>query len=271
MVMNKDTNAEYEVDDLTEEVTGLTLTSSTGQLYASLKPGYTDQTKVTVTPTGATSAIRYASTDTNVVSVNSTGLITAHAAGNAEVVAYAGGKRTTIRVGVGSSGSSTSTDTDGDTGGPISIRGASIMQPNEQQQLMLRQDGMALADPSVATWTSSDSSVATVDTNGNVTTGACASTSGCQVAITAQYQGYTDTFNITVASSNVVTWKSPITIYYYTPRRPSWNAYYLHYAFVKNGSAVFGNDDIKMESACSNWVKATVTNADALPLQVTLF
>lgn len=263
-ITNTGTNAEYEVDDLTKPVTGLTLTASDGKTTPLfLAPGSTDQTKVTVTPAG--SAIRYVSTDTNVVSVSSTGLITARAAGNAEVVAYAGSKRSTILVGVVSSGSSTSTD----TGGPISIRGASIMQPNEQQQLMLRQDGMALADPSVATWTSSNSSVATVDTNGNVTTGACASTSGCQVTITAQYQGYTDTFNITVASSNVVTWKSPITIYYYTPRRPSWNAYYLHYAFVKNGSAVFGNDDIKMESACSNWVKATVTNADALPLVVT--
>lgn len=258
---NTGTNAEYEVDDLTKHVTGLTLTSSKG---TSLKPGDTDQTKVTVTPDGATSAIRYASTDTNVISVNSTGLITAHAAGSAQVVAYAGDKRSAIQVSVFSSGSTTSTD----TGGPISIRGASIMQPNEQQQLMLRQDGMALADPFVATWTSSDPSVATV-TGGNVTTGACASASGCQVTITAQYQGYTDTFNITVASSNVVTWKNPITIYYYTPRRPSWNAYYLHYAFVKNGSAVFDNTDIKMEPACSNWVKATVTNADALPLVVT--
>ncbi|MDC7285304.1 SpaA isopeptide-forming pilin-related protein [Bifidobacterium thermophilum] len=258
---NKDTNAEYEVDDLTEKVTGLTLTSSKG---TSLNPGGTDQTKVTVEPTGATSAIRYASTDTNVVSVNSTGLITAHAAGKAQVVAYAGDKKSTIQVSVFSSGSTTSTD----TGGPISIRGASIMQPNEQQRLMLRQDGMALADPSVATWTSSNPSVATV-TGGNVTTGACASASGCLVTITAQYQGYTDTFNITVASSNVVTWKSPVTIYYYTPRRPSWNAHYLHYAFVKNGSPVFDNGDIKMEPACSNWVKATVTNADALPLVVT--
>lgn len=261
---NTGTNAEYEVDDLTEDVTGLTLTSSTGQRSASLTPSSTDQTKVTVEPTGATSAIRYASTDTNVVSVNSTGLITAHAAGSAQVVAYAGDKRSTIQVSVVSSGSTTSTD----TGGPISIRGASIMQPNEQQRLMLRQNGMALADPSVATWTSSDPSVATV-TGGNVTTGACASASGCLVTITAQYQGYTDTFNITVASSNVVTWKSPVTIYYYTPRRPSWNAHYLHYAFVKNGSAVFDNGDIKMEPACSNWVKATVTNADALPLVVT--
>lgn len=261
-ITNTGTNAEYEVDDLTKDVTGLTLTSSKG---TSLKPGDTDQTKVTVTPDGATSAIRYASTDTNVVSVNSTGLITAHAAGRAQVVAYAGDKKSTIQVSVVSSGSTTSTD----TGGPISIRGASIMQPNEQQQLMLRQGGTALADPSVATWTSSDSSVATV-TGGNVKTGACASTSGCKVTITAQYQGYTDTFNITVASSNVVTWKSSITIYYYTPRRPSWNAYYLHYAFVKNGSAVFDNNkDIKMESACSNWVKATVTNDKALPLVVT--
>ena len=259
---NKDTNAEYEVDDLTEGVTGLTLTSSKG---TSLKSGDTDQTTVTVEPTGATSAIRYASTDTNVVSINSTGLITAHAAGTAQVVAYAGDKRSAIQVSVFSSGSTTSTD----TGGPISIRGASIMQPNEQQRLMLRQDGMALADPSVATWTSSDPSVATV-TGGNVTTGACTSASGCQVTITASYQGYTDTFNITVASSNVVTWKSPVTIYYYKPRRrPSWNAYYLHYAFVKNGSPVFDNNDIKMEPACSNWVKATVTNADALPLVVT--
>lgn len=262
---NTGTNAEYEVDDLTKDVTGLTLTSSTGTRYASLNPGSTDQTKVTVTPADATSAIRYASTDTNVVSVSSTGLITAHAAGNAEVVAYAGSKRVAIRVGVASSGSSTSTD----TGGSISIRGASIMQHNEQQQLMLRQDGMALADPSVAKWTSSDSSVATVDTNGNVTTHACTSDSGCQVTITAQYQDYTDTFNITVASSNVVTWKSPITIYYYTPRRPSWKDYYLHYAFVKNGLAVFDNKDIKMESACSNWVKYTVKNPDKLPLVVT--
>lgn len=258
---NTGTNAEYEVDDLTEGVTGLTLRASS----TVLTPNSTDQTTVTVEPTSATSAIRYASTDTNVVSINSTGLITAHAAGKAQVVAYAGDKKSTIQVSVFSSGSTTSTD----TGGPISIRGASIMQPNEQQQLMLRQGGTALADPSVATWTSSDSSVATV-AGGNVKTGACASTSGCKVTITAQYQGYTDTFNITVASSNVVTWKNSITIYYYTPRRSSWNDYYLHYAFVKNGSAVFDNNkDIKMESACSNWVKATVTNADALPLVVT--
>ncbi|WP_455676692.1 SpaA isopeptide-forming pilin-related protein [Pseudoscardovia suis] len=262
---NTSTNAEYEVDDLAAPVTGLTFTASTGKTFPGLMSGKTDQTKVTVTSDGVTSAIRYASTDPDVASINSTGLVTGHAVGSAQVIAYAGDKTATIQVRVVSSSSSASSG----SGDSISIRGASVMQPHEQQQLMLRQGGVALPDPSVATWTSSDPSVATV-TGGNVTTGACASASGCLVTITAQYQGYTDTFNITVASSNVVTWKNSITIYYYTPRRPSWNAYYLHYAFVKNGSAVFNNtDDIKMDSACSNWVKATVTNADALPLVVT--
>lgn len=261
---NTSTNAEYEVDDLAAPVTGLTFTASTGKTFLGLMSGKTDQTKVTVTSDGVTSAIRYASTDPDVASINSTGLVTGHAVGSAQVIAYAGDKTATIQVRVVSSSSSASSG----SGDSISIRGASVMQPHEQQQLMLRQGGVALPDPSVATWTSSDPSVATV-TGGNVTTGACASASGCQVTITAQYQGYTDTFNITVASSNVVTWKSPVTIYYYKPRRPSWNAYYLHYAFVKNGSAVFDNTDIKMDSACSNWVKATVTNADALPLVVT--
>lgn len=259
---NTGTNAEYEVDDLADKVTGLTFTASTGKPSLGLMSGKTEPTKVTVTP--ADVAIRYASTDPDVASINSTGLVTGHAVGSAQVIAYAGDKTATILVRVGSSSSSTSSG----SGDSISIRGASVMQPHEQQKLMLRQGGVALPDPSVATWTSSDPSVATV-TGDNVTTGACASASGCQVTITAQYQGYTDTFNITVASSNVVTWKNPITIYYYTPRRPSWNAYYLHYAFVKNGSAVFDNTDIKMDSACSNWVKATVTNADALPLVVT--
>lgn len=262
---NTSTNAEYEVDDLAAPVKGLTFTASTDTTFLGLMSGKTDQTKVTVTSDGVTSAIRYASTDPDVASINSTGLVTGHAVGSAQVIAYAGDKTATIQVRVVSSSSSASSG----SGDSISIRGASVMQPHEQQKLMLRQGGVALPDPSKATWTSSDPSVATV-TGGNVTTGACASASGCQVTITAQYQGYTDTFNITVASSNVVTWKNPITIYYYTPRRPSWNAYYLHYAFVKNGSAVFDNtDDIKMDSACSNWVKATVTNADALPLVVT--
>lgn len=260
---NKDTNAEYEVDDLADKVTGLTFTASTGKTYLGLMSGKTDPTKVTVTP--ADVAIRYASTDPDVASIDSKGLVTGHAAGRAQVIAYAGDKTATIQVRVGSSSSSASSG----SGDSISIRGVSVMQPHEQQQLMLRQGGVALPDPSVATWTSSDATVATVN-GGNVTTGDCTSASGCQVTITASYQGYTDTFNITVASSNVVTWKNSITIYYYTPRRrPSWNAYYLHYAFVKNGSAVFDNSDIKMDSACSNWVKATVTNADALPLVVT--
>lgn len=259
---NKDTNAEYEVDDLADKVTGLTFTASTGKTYLGLMSGKTDPTKVTVTP--ADVAIRYASTDPDVASIDSKGLVTGHAAGRAQVIAYAGDKTATIQVRVGSSSSSASSG----SGDSISIRGVSVMQPHEQQQLMLRQGGVALPDPSVATWTSSDATVATVN-GGNVTTGDCTSASGCQVTITASYQGYTDTFNITVASSNVVTWKSPVTIYYYKPRRPSWNAYYLHYAFVKNGSAVFDNSDIKMDSACSNWVKATVTDADALPLVVT--
>ena len=260
---NTGTNAEYEVDDLADKVTGLTFTASTGKTYLGLMSGKTDPTKVTVTP--ADVAIRYASTDPDVASIDSKGLVTGHAVGRAQVIAYAGDKTATIQVRVGSSSSSASSG----SGDSISIRGASVMQPHEQQQLMLRQGGVALPDPSVATWTSSDATVATVN-GGNVTTGDCTSASGCQVTITASYQGYTDTFNITVASSNVVTWKSSITIYYYTPRRPSWNAYYLHYAFVKNGSAVFDNNkDIKMESACSNWVKATVTNDKALPLVVT--
>ncbi|MFR0556451.1 SpaA isopeptide-forming pilin-related protein [Pseudoscardovia radai] len=261
---NTGTNAEYEVDDLADPVTGLTFTTSTGTTFLGLVSGNTNQTKVTVTSDGVTSAIRYASTDPDVASINSTGLVTGHAVGSAQVIAYAGDKTATIQVRVVSSSSPTPSG----SGDSISIRGASVMQPHEQQKLMLRQGGVALPDPSVATWTSSDATVATVN-GGNVTTGACASASGCQVTITAQYQGYTDTFNITVASSNVVTWKNPITIYYYTPRRPSWNAYYLHYAFVENGSAVFDNSDIKMDSACSNWVKATVTDADALPLVVT--
>ncbi|MCF2561890.1 Ig-like domain-containing protein [Bifidobacterium boum] len=261
---NTGTNAEYEVDDLAAPVTGLTFTASTGTTSLGLVSGNTNQTKVTVTSDSVTSAIRYASTDPDVASISSTGLVTGHAVGSAQVIAYAGDKTATILVRVVSSSSPTSSG----SGDSISIRGASVMQPHEQQKLMLRQGGVALPDPSVATWTSSDATVATVN-GGNVTTGDCTSASGCQVTITAQYQGYTDTFNITVASSNVVTWKNPITIYYYTPRRPSWNAYYLHYAFVKNGSAVFDNTDIKMDSACSNWVKATVTNADALPLVVT--
>ncbi|WP_158216099.1 SpaA isopeptide-forming pilin-related protein [Pseudoscardovia suis] len=261
---NTGTNAEYEVDDLADPVTGLTFTTSTGTTFLGLMSGNTNQTKVTVTSDGVTSAIRYASTDPDVASINSTGLVTGHAVGSAQVIAYAGDKTATIQVRVVSSSSPTSSG----SGDSISIRGASVMQPHEQQKLMLRQGGVALPNPSVATWTSSDATVATVN-GGNVTTGDCTSASGCQVTITAQYQGYTDTFNITVASSNVVTWKNPITIYYYTPRRLSWNAYYLHYAFVKNGSAVFDNSDIKMDSACSNWVKATVTDADALPLVVT--
>ena len=259
---NTGTNAEYEVDDLADKVTGLTFTASTGKPYLGLMSGKTEPTKVTVTP--ADVAIRYASTDPDVASIDSKGLVTGHAVGVAQVIAYAGDKTATIQVRVGSSSSSASSG----SGDSISIRGASVMQPHEQQKLMLRQSGVALPDSSVATWTSSDATVATVN-GGTVTTGDCTSASGCQVTITASYQGYTDTFNITVASSNVTTWKNSVTIYYYKPRRSSWKNYYLHYAFVKNGSAVFDNGDIKMEPACSNWVKATVTNADALPLVVT--
>lgn len=203
---NTGTNAEYEVDDLADKVTGLTFTASTGKTYLGLMSGKTDPTKVTVTP--ADVAIRYASTDPDVASIDSKGLVTGHAVGRAQVIAYAGDKTATIQVRVGSSSSSASSG----SGDSISIRGASVMQPHEQQQLMLRQGGVALPDPSVATWTSSDATVATVN-GGNVTTGDCTSASGCQVTITASYQGYTDTFNITVASSNVVTWKSSITIY----------------------------------------------------------
>lgn len=71
---NTGTNAEYEVDDLADKVTGLTFTASTGKTYLGLMSGKTDPTKVTVTP--ADVAIRYASTDPDVASIDSKGLVT---------------------------------------------------------------------------------------------------------------------------------------------------------------------------------------------------
>lgn len=163
-----------------KSVTGISLNSGS----VTLSKGGTAQLTATVSPSDATNrTVKYTSSNTKVATVSSSGKITAVGGGTAKITATAGGKSAvcTVSVNVKQTG--------------ITVSGAKDRTVGEGSTLKLSVAKVPAdaTDSYAVAWSSSDTSVATVSSNGTVT--------GVKIGsavITAKSNGWTAVYNITV-------------------------------------------------------------------------
>ena len=162
-------------------VTGISLDKTS----VSLKKGETTTLKATVKPDNATNkAVTYTSSNTKVATVNSSGKVTAVGGGKATITAKSGSKTATCTVtvnvaqtGIKAYGNTTRTVSVGDT-----VKLSVVKVPADA------------TDNYNTTWTSSDTKIATVSSNGTVKALAIGS-----VEITAKANDCTVVYKITIA------------------------------------------------------------------------
>lgn len=165
---------------VTKPVSGISL--NTGSV--TLSKGGTAQLTATVSPSDATNrTVKYSSSNTRVATVSSSGKITAVGGGTAKITATAGGRSAvcTVSVNVKQTGITVSGAKDRTVGEGSSLKLSVAKVPADAT------DSYAVA------WSSSDTSVATVSSNGTVT--------GVKIGsavITAKSNGWTAVYNITV-------------------------------------------------------------------------
>ena len=165
---------------ITKAVTGISLNKTS----VSLKKGETSTLTATVTPSDATNkTVTYYTSDKYVAKVSSNGTITAVGGGTATITAKAGTKTATCKVtvsvpqsGISAYGSTSKTV---EQGGKLSLRVSKV--PSDA------------TDNYSTTWTSADTGIATVSSNGVVTGVALGTTK-----ITAKQNGWSVTYTVTV-------------------------------------------------------------------------
>lgn len=168
---------------ISKAVTGISLNRSS----VTLKKGETTDLVATVTPSDATNkTVTYSSSNTKVATVNSSGKITAVGGGTATITAKAGGKTATCKV----------TVTVSQTG--IAVSGSSSRSVGIGSTLTLKVAKVPsdATDSYSTTWTSANTSIATVSSKGVVTGVAPGETT-----ITAKQNNWTVTYKITVTET----------------------------------------------------------------------
>lgn len=164
--------------------------------------------------------VQWRSSDPSVATIAPDGTITAGGAGTTEIFAYCGRSYAQARYTVVGDRSSHST-------GVLTILGTNQMVVDASQFLRLEANNESV-DPSSATWTSSNPSVASVDASGEVSAHAVGTT-----RLTASWGGMTDHFTLTVAkqySPDDQPTTSAIHIYYAKDRHSDWSQVYIHYS-----------------------------------------
>lgn len=168
---------------ISKAVTGISLNRSS----VTLKKGETSDLVATVTPSDATNkTVTYSSSNTKVATVNSSGKITAVGGGTATITAKAGGKTATCKV----------TVTVPQTG--IAVSGSSSRSVGIGSTLTLKVAKVPsdATDSYSTTWTSANTSIATVSSKGVVT-----GVSPGETTITAKQNNWTVTYKITVTET----------------------------------------------------------------------
>lgn len=165
---------------ITKPVTGISLNTTS----VSLKKGGTAQLSATVTPSDATNrTVTYSSSNSKVATVTSGGKITAVGGGTATITAKAGGKSATCKVTV--SVAQTGIKTSGGAERTVGL--------NSTLRLSVAKVPADATDSYGVTWSSSDTNIASVSSNGTVT-GVALGTA----TITAKSNGWTATYKVTV-------------------------------------------------------------------------
>ena len=170
-------------------VTGITLNKTS----ATMKIGDTLQLSATVSPSDATNkTVTYKSSNTAVATVNSSGKVTAKGAGTATITATAGSKSATCSITVEGI-----VDATGGTNKTIS--------EGETLKLSVKKYPTTSGTLNIA-WTSSDTSVVTVENDGTIT-GVSVGTA----TVTAKLNSYTVTYKITVVEPTEEPTEEPTT------------------------------------------------------------
>lgn len=165
---------------ITKAVTGISLNKSS----LTLKKGETSTLTATVTPSDATNkTVTYTSSNTKVATVNSSGKVTAVGGGTATITAKAGGKTATCKVTVNVP--QTSIAASGGSSKSVAI-GSTVT-------LKIAKVPSDATDSYTTTWSSANTSIATVSSKGVVTGVALGETT-----ITAKQNNWTVTFKVTV-------------------------------------------------------------------------
>lgn len=149
-----------------------------------IKKGQTTQLSVIYDPEDTTDAktVTWSSSDSSVASVNANGLVTALKDGTATITAKAGDKSATYDITVQEVKLTS-----------ISIKDSTSIHKGEKETLEIAYAPENTTDSKTATWTSSDTSVVTVDGNGTLTAVAPGS-----AVVTAKVGNFTDTCTVTV-------------------------------------------------------------------------
>ncbi|GHT21701.1 hypothetical protein AGMMS4957_10830 [Bacteroidia bacterium] len=173
----------------TIHVTGVTLNKTT----ASLAVNGTEQLTATVQPTNATNrSVTWSSSNTSIATVNTSGLVTAFAAGTATITATTadGGKTATCTVTV-------TEPTISVTG--VTLKTATSLIVNGTEQLTATVQPTNATNKTV-TWSSNNTSVATVSTSGLITALAVGTAT---ITATTADGGKTATCTVTVAAATI--------------------------------------------------------------------
>ncbi len=165
---------------VTNPVTGISLNKTS----VSLKKGETAKLVATVTPSDATNkTVTYYTSDKYVAKVSSDGTITAVGGGTATITAKAGTKTATCKVSVNVA----------QTGIALSGNSSKTVEQGSTLKLKVAKVPSDATDNFATTWTSADTNIATVSSNGTVTGVNLGTTT-----ITATQNGWKVTYNITV-------------------------------------------------------------------------
>ncbi len=165
---------------ITKAVTGISLNKTS----LTLKKGETSTLTATVTPSDATDkTVTYTTSNSKVVKVSSSGKITAVGGGTATITAKAGSKTATCKV----------TVTVAQTGIAVSGNSSKTVAQGSTLSLKVVKVPSDATDNYTTTWSSADTSIATVSSKGVVSGVALGTTT-----ITAKQNGWTVTYKITV-------------------------------------------------------------------------
>ncbi|MDR2969898.1 MAG: Ig-like domain-containing protein [Tannerellaceae bacterium] len=177
----------------TVNVTGVSLSAA----GATLQTGMTLQLTATVSPNNATNKnVSWTSSNTSVATVDTNGKVTAVAAGKATITVTTedGNHKATCEVTVNAPATTT-----------VNVTGVSLSAAGATLQTAMTQQLTATVSPNNATnknvsWSSSNTSVATVDTNGKVTAVAAGTAT---ITVTTEDGNHKATCNVTVNETTV--------------------------------------------------------------------